>query len=121
MLRYLSIMALVCVGCGDKDDDTGVDGGGDDTASDVGDTDTTDAVSYADVEPILESHCTSCHVEGGNAPFAFDGYEAASAKADRIVARAVDGGNSPMPPSGLVLSDAEADVLVNWADQGTPE
>lgn len=123
MTRHLSIIALLCAGCGDKDD-TGEELGGEDTAVDAEDTDTedtADAVTYADVEPILAAYCTSCHVDGGNAPFAFDGYEAASSRADRIVARAVDGDGGAMPPSGLILSAEEADVVVNWAEAGAPE
>lgn len=128
MTRHLSIIALLCAGCGDKDD-TGEEVGGDDTAVDTEDTDTedtdtedtADAVTYADVEPILAAYCTSCHVDGGSAPFAFDGYASASSRADRIVARAVDGDGGAMPPSGLILSDEEADVIVNWAEAGAPE
>ncbi len=126
MIRHLTIIALLCAGCGDKDD-TGAEVGGDDTAADTEDTDTapddtaTDAVTYADVEPILASHCVVCHVDGGGAPFAFDGYEAASSRADRIVARAVDGDGGSMPPSGLTLSTEEADMIVSWAEAGAPE
>ena len=100
------VMGLGLVACDDK--------GGDDSSS-------SGEVSYADVEPILDAHCVSCHQAGGSAPFAFDGYDAAASRSDRIVARAVDGTGSPMPPSGLVLTDAEADILVQWDAAGAPE
>lgn len=78
--------------------------------------------SYADVAPILDAHCTSCHgtPTSGGAPFALDSYDAAASKAGRIVARAVDGDPSPMPPGALALSDADAARLVAWEEAGAP-
>jgi hypothetical protein len=48
-----------------------------------------------DVRPLMESRCTSCHVEGGIAPFALTSYEQVAAVKDAI-ALAVK--NRTMPP-----------------------
>lgn len=101
-LRWLKI-TLIMTGCA----------GGGDTGS--------DGPTYAEVEPILAAHCTSCHSDGGSAPFSLDDYDSAAPKADRIVARAVDDVDSPMPPSGIAVTDEEADILIDWAALGAPE
>jgi mono/diheme cytochrome c family protein len=97
-------------------------------ASPVGGGDDDDGISdpagptYDDVAPILDAHCTACHGTplAGGAPFALDSYQAASSKADRIVARAIDGDPRPMPPSGLELSRKEENTLLDWVDAGMP-
>lgn len=105
MQRWI-LVAILATGCDDKDTE---------------DSGASSSVSYADVEPILATHCVGCHVEGGSAPFALDSYEAASSRSDRLVVRAVDGEGGTMPPSGLVLSDEEAGILIDWDAAGAPE
>jgi mono/diheme cytochrome c family protein len=127
--RWMVGLLVLVLGCepaeeGGYEPDPQVSGDDDDSAGDDDDDDD-DAASgpvYADVEPILEEHCTSCHGSplAGGAPFALDTFALASDKADRIVARAVDGDPSPMPPGNLALSDAEAEILVEWAEAGAP-
>jgi len=104
-------------GDGGGGDDGSGDGGGDDGSGDDGGS----SVVYADVSPILDAHCNSCHTAGGSAPFALDSYSDASSRSGRLIARAVDGDGSPMPPSGLTLSAEEADTLVAWDAAGAPE
>jgi len=114
MVRFDSMrwaaLAVLLVGCDGKDtEDSGQDTG------------TAASVSYSDVEPILAANCTSCHTDGGAAPFALDSYSEASSRSARLVARAVDGEGGPMPPAGLVLSADEADILIAWDAAGAPE
>ncbi|MDP2305116.1 MAG: hypothetical protein Q8P18_03735 [Pseudomonadota bacterium] len=89
---------------------------------------------HADIAPIVQEHCTSCHVAGGVAPFELDGYDAAAPLAASLAA-AVEAGT--MPPWGaestdecqprfgfaddIRLSDAEKELLRAWADAGAPE
>jgi len=89
---------------------------------------------HQDVAPIITKHCTSCHVDGGIAPFALDGYEAAQSSADLMI-HAVETGI--MPPWGaretaecepafgfkgdLRLSDDERKTLQKWVDDGKLE
>lgn len=122
LLRPIALFSLLtlaaCAGDDVDPDDTGVQTDDTDT-----DTDTASDTTYADVAPILEQHCTSCHADPpvSNAPFALTTYEDASGRIDRIVARGVDGDPGPMPPSGLSLSEDEMDTLLDWQDAGTPE
>jgi hypothetical protein len=89
---------------------------------------------HADIAPIVQERCGSCHVAGGVAPFALDGYDAAAPMASSMVA-AVEAGT--MPPWGAEttaecaprfgfkddprLSDDEKALLRAWADAGAPE
>ena len=82
----------------------------------------------ADVQPVLERHCTRCHRDGRSTPMALTTYAdvrpwAVSIK-ERVLARS-------MPPSPLrlggeplvehsALSARELDVLVDWASGGAP-
>lgn len=67
----------------------------------------------------LEANCTRCHGDPltGGAPFPLDTYERASAKADRIRARAVLA--KTMPPGGGVPDDDLA-LLDDWVQSGAP-
>lgn len=89
---------------------------------------------HADIAPIVQEHCTSCHVAGGVAPFALDGYAAAAPLAASLAA-AVEAGT--MPPWGaestaeceprfgfaddIRLRDDEKELLRRWADADAPE
>lgn len=89
---------------------------------------------HADIAPIVQEHCGSCHVEGGIAPFALDTYGVASPLATSMAA-AVDAGTMPPwgawstdecePRFGFVddprLSEDEKAQLRAWADDGAPE
>lgn len=89
---------------------------------------------HADVAPILQEHCGSCHVQGGIAPFGLESHGQAKNTADAIV-DATQAGR--MPPFGaretpecqpthgfrddLRLSAAELETLAAWRDAGAPE
>jgi mono/diheme cytochrome c family protein len=118
-IRWVGLLVLA-LGC--EPTETGYEESDPSVAGDDDDDNAASGPVYADVEPILEEHCTGCHGTplAGGAPFALDTFALASDKADRIVARAVDGDPSPMPPGNLTVSDAEAEILVEWAEAGAP-
>jgi mono/diheme cytochrome c family protein len=86
---------------------------------------------HADVEPLLMTHCASCHQAGGIAPFALLTYDDAFANKDAI---AFSVANRRMPPWNLDntgdcktyrdarwLEDDEIALITGWVDNGAPE
>ena len=86
---------------------------------------------WQDVAPIVEARCSTCHRDGGIAPFAFDGYENARlwsrAAADAVQARVMppwlmnEDGSCQSFASSRYLSDQEIQTIVDWAEAGAPE
>src|ERR1041384_4083943 len=88
-----------------------------------------DALTYwADMAPLFAEHCTSCHQEGGIAPFALDDYASAKPKAAAIAALTK---SREMPPWGatsdgscqsfaddLSLSDEQIASIERWVKDG---
>ncbi|MBX3232783.1 MAG: hypothetical protein KIT84_43680 [Labilithrix sp.] len=82
------------------------------------------------VAPILESHCTSCHAEGGIGPIALTSFADAKTHAGDI---AYQTRTKHMPPwlpdtkacaplgHSRALADADVTTLVAWAEAGAPE
>ncbi|MFT5680607.1 MAG: hypothetical protein ACI8RZ_001513 [Myxococcota bacterium] len=128
------LLAIVLVGCKDKDTDSAtIDG---------------DAPTYwDDVAPLYRDNCVTCHQEGSLAPFALDTYAAASEWAE---ASAGSVASRSMPPWGvegasesggeavaddmtspgdcdneyrndLWLSDEEIAMVEAWVEAGMPE
>jgi hypothetical protein len=85
----------------------------------------------ADVAPLLDQHCTSCHSPGRIAPFSLLTFEDARARADAIKRAtasrtmppyAVDnGGDCNTYKAARWLSAAEIATFAAWADRGAPE
>ena len=83
---------------------------------------------HADVRPILESRCVSCHQDGAIAPFALDTYAKVKAFGP-AVKNAVS--TREMPPwsaspkvayrDDISLSDEQIATVVDWIDAGMPE
>ncbi|MEL6344014.1 MAG: cytochrome c [Myxococcota bacterium] len=127
LLLPLTLLALALSACDEDATDTGApteepQEEDDDVDDDVDDDDDEpEAVSYADVAPILSQYCTGCHQTGGPGGFSLESYEDASSRSGRLVARAVDGTGGPMPPSGLALTPEEEDILIAWDAAGAPE
>lgn len=67
---------------------------------------------HADVEPILQKHCQSCHFEGRIAPFPLVTYEDAKNAAPIMVAQTKSGA---MPPWGALETDA-CKPRLGWKD-----
>lgn len=119
MRRTLACFVLSIAACG----------GGDDG----GDPPTTGPTWYADVAPIVATHCMGCHEAGGIAPFSLTDYDDAAPIARQLL-DAIDDGIMPpfdaretsdcAPRHGWKddprLTDAERATLHAWLDAGTP-
>jgi len=84
-------------------------------------------VSFAQVQPILATHCAACHSPHPTNPafpapplgLAFDSYEHVSAAAPRIKAMAVDSEAMPLG-NPTHMTRAERQLLGAWIAQGSP-
>jgi len=83
----------------------------------------------ADIRPLIERHCVSCHQEDGISPFALQNWEEVEPLRGYIV-DAVEKGS--MPPWGmnddcrdvqysLQLSDEEKVLFTSWRDAEYPQ
>jgi hypothetical protein len=86
--------------------------------------------TYADIAPVLQDKCASCHVEGGIAPFALTSARDAQAHAASILRMTQLGAMPPWPPSAdseplvgqdrRVLTADEKDLIARWVAAGAP-
>lgn len=82
-----------------------------------------------DVSCILFEHCTTCHHDGGIAPFSLMDYSEASAAAFGVQAAVNAGSMPPWPPNTefnqlaheRLLTQDEIDAISNWVNAGAPE
>lgn len=82
-----------------------------------------------DVFPLLEEHCSRCHVEGGAGPMSLMTYKDAVPWAESIRDELTAGRMPPWPidPTSPAVKGAHAissrdlDMIVVWASGGTPE
>lgn len=90
----------------------------------------TDFTYYADIKPMLDTHCTRCHQPGGQGVGDFTNDGEAMALAERMRAR-VDAGEMPPPVSDPSCRDYEGSehlsmpedkrmMLAEWVDGGKP-
>lgn len=81
-----------------------------------------------DIEPLVQTKCANCHVNGGIAPFALETYEQVAAARGAIKAAVVA---RTMPPwlaangcidyrGDISLTDEQIDLLSQWVDAGGP-
>jgi len=73
-----------------------------------------------DISPIFTTRCATsgCHVDGGNAPFAINGFADVQPRAAAIRNRVA---GRTMPPGGSpALSDAQITSILAWVDGGAP-
>jgi len=84
---------------------------------------------HADVRPLVETSCASCHTDGGIGTFNLETYEDVLLVKDQVVDAVVE---RRMPPwkaidgctdyrDDISLSDEQIAMVVNWAEQGAPE
>jgi hypothetical protein len=89
---------------------------------------------HKNVEPLLQTHCQKCHLEGGLAPFPLLTYEQAKIKAPLMV---LETGARRMPPWGALdteeckprlpwdhderLTDIEIKTIADWVAAGAPK
>jgi hypothetical protein len=144
---YIPIASLVSLGCHADPGATAADTSTS-TASDTDAVSSTTAPSpsssgvdssggapegptYAeDVAPILATHCWSCHLEGGIAPFSLREYDAVKPLDLAIVAVTSSRSMPPWPLDGSGacgsfvdqrwLTDDELATLAAWVDAGSP-
>ncbi len=84
---------------------------------------------YADVKPIMEARCATCHVEGGSAPYALTSYEQVRDRSASIRAQVEE---RRMPPflglrecaeysADWSLTEEQRGIITSWVSQGAPE
>lgn len=133
---FAVLAALTTIGCSDPPASApdggslpGVDFGTqlDDIGNDVG-TATTELTYYADIKPILDGRCVSCHAAGAIGPFELDTYEAVE-PLHQLIAQVVQDRTMPpfLPSPGCKdyvydpnLSSEQIDNIVQWAAAGAP-
>lgn len=105
-------------------------GGDDDTDSPPPDEPAPVVASWhADLKPIIDQRCNSCHVEGGPAPFTLHDFESMRAMAPAALASIESGRMPPWMPDPdcrhyqyeRLMPAAEVDVLRQWIADGMPE
>jgi hypothetical protein len=124
------------VGDGDGDPGDGDPGDGDPGDGDPGDGDpgdgdpSDDGLTYwKDAKRVLDSHCVTCHVDGGIGPFALESWAQVQQWAPILAPSIADLTMPPWPPNpecnsyhddrSLTLADRE--LLLEWIAIGYPE
>lgn len=88
------------------------------------------SVTYnSDVACILFEHCTTCHHDGGIAPFSLMTYDDASAAAYGVMQAVNAGTMPPWPPNPgynhlaheRLLTEEEIQLVNDWVNEGAPE
>jgi hypothetical protein len=84
---------------------------------------------HRDVQPIVAQSCSSCHVEGGIAPFALASYRDAQDHRTLVRTQVESRLMPPWPPGpgcaeyadDRSLSEKDRATLLSWLDHGAPE
>jgi hypothetical protein len=86
--------------------------------------------TYADVAPVFNSKCVSCHMQGGIAPFSLTSAKEARAHAQSILLMTQARRMPPWPPardskafvgqSSRRLTNYELDLISRWVKAGAP-
>jgi cytochrome c553 len=82
------------------------------------------AVSYnTSIKPIIETHCTPCHIEGKGKKKPLDNYANASSSINDILERIQKnpGDHGFMPAMHPKLSDSTINMFVAWKNSGLKE
>lgn len=74
-------------------------------------------VLYADVAPILEKRCASCHTGLAGAPWSLRDYEHVADWQDLVRAEVLHC-LMPPPDSGITMSDEERQTILAWVKCG---
>jgi hypothetical protein len=105
--------------------------GGSDPSDDDDDDGVSDPTYWADINPIMDVNCVTCHQTGGIAPFPLTSYTEVFPQATGI---GIVTASRYMPPSNVDnsgacgnfadarwLSDAHLETIANWVAAGAPE
>jgi hypothetical protein len=124
------LLAAAGMSCTTSDDGISVDTESDANAANDGTNGAAGPTYHADVRPLLEEHCTSCHLGNGEgiAPFGLTRYDEVAPLAALLAESTADRRMPPWPPSQecaelghpRVLAQADIEVLQAWADAGAP-
>jgi hypothetical protein len=76
--------------------------------------------TYADIAPIIERRCSSCHTGAKGEPWPLDDYESVADWWDVIRDELVSC-SMPPPDSGVMMSAAERDEVLMWLRCGFPK
>ncbi len=117
------VMALVVLlsACGGNGEGTAGDGDGDEYQG---------PTYHSDIKPLMEAHCTGCHVQDSIAPFALETYEEVRDTAILSHATMTSGVMPPWPPSDdcgpplqghRAMESAEIALFKEWMDLGRVE
>ena len=90
----------------------------------------TDLTYYTDIQPLLQTHCTRCHFDGGPGPIDLSDPAEVVASAE-LIASAVDAGRMPPPAADpdcrdyegserMHLPDDKKALLREWVDGAAP-
>lgn len=126
ILISLACIAITIFSCSKSSEDTlepdpNPGGGGNNNC------DTTDITYAADIVPILQSNCYSCHGENtnsGSMGIVLEGYDNIKPKADNgtligVITHAA--GFPPMPKDGAKLSECNINKIRAWIDEGAQD
>lgn len=129
VFAFMALAALAgCASPPSSGSDAGRDGGAD-TSSD-GTMGPQQVTYWRDIAPIINAHCTSCHVAGGIAPFALDSYAEVEARAPQLAQVTRDRIMPPWMPSTegcrtlqnvRRLTQEQIDLIGRWVEQGALE
>ena len=115
---------LLLLACGDKDTSTA-----EDTASvESSEIPDTPPVWYGDIQSLIANNCSTCHIEGGAAPFVFEQFEDVEPLAPVMLNSMQSGSMPPWLPNPdcieykdeRLLKDWEIERFGQWIDDGFP-
>jgi hypothetical protein len=91
------------------------------TSKSFSSSDCTSTISYkTDIQPIMNSYCTSCH-QPGNAKGGYEltTYSGVTSNTNKVLASMLhNSGSEPMPDNGDQLSDDLLKKMYCWVNQG---
>ena len=91
------------------------------TSKSFSSSDCTSTISYkTDIQPIMNSYCTSCH-QPGNAKGGYElsTYYGVTSNTNKVLASMLhNSGSEPMPDNGDQLSDDLLKKMYCWVNQG---
>lgn len=112
------LLWMLTIGCGDKDtssEDTAesviqdtADTGEDSTIPD------TPPVWYGDIQPMIAANCSTCHHEGGAAPFSFEQLETVEPLASVMLNSMQSGSMPPWLPNPDCIEYQDQRLLETW-------
>lgn len=114
-LIWMGVMALALQACYYDNEEDLYPGGG-------GDCDTTAVSWQADVKPIIDSRCVSCHSGGFPAGgLALTNHAEVAGSIMRTIDRITrQPGDALLMPQGAKMDDCRIDLIIAWANQGAP-